>query len=275
MIETAPDAGTSPGPLFDWDLTALKEAKLILERPSLTARLANRLGAPLERGLAMLPKDWSETVHKATRSALLQALEVAVASLENTRSNARSQLLNKVMAGASGGLGGAFGLPALLFELPISTTLMLRSIADAARIEGHDVRESAVKLSCLEVFALGGRNPSDDAAESAYWAVRMAMSKAVAEAAAYLAHRRVLDKSAPAILRFIAAISARFGIMVSEQAAAKAVPIIGAAGGAVINVLFMDHFQDMARGHFIVRRLENRYGLERVRSAYQAIEIGG
>jgi hypothetical protein len=62
-------------------------------------------------------------------------------------------------------------------------------------------------------------------------------------------------------------------VVVSEQAAAKAVPVVGAAGGAVINVLFMDHFQDMARGHFIVRRLEARYGSSIVQRAYESLAI--
>lgn len=31
--------------------------------------------------------------------------------------------------------------------------------------------------------------------------------------------------------------------------------MVGAFGGAVINTLFIDHFQDMGRGHFTVHRL--------------------
>jgi len=46
---------------------------------------------------------------------------------------------------------------------------------------------------------------------------------------------------------------------VSEKVAAQAIPLIGAAGGALINTIFIDHFQNMARGHFIIRRLERRY----------------
>jgi len=70
-------------------------------------------------------------------------------------------------------------------------------------------------------------------------------------------------------VRFIAAIAARFGVVVSEKAAAQAVPAIGAAGGAIINTIFIDHFQDMARGHFIVRRLERKYGEKTVRREYE------
>ena len=55
---------------------------------------------------------------------------------------------------------------------------------------------------------------------------------------------------------------------VTEKIVAQSLPVVGAAGGALLNTLFIDHFQDMARGHFIVRRLERRYGKETIRLAY-------
>ena len=67
----------------------------------------------------------------------------------------------------------------------------------------------------------------------------------------------------------VAAIGARFGIVVSEKAAVQAIPIIGAAGGAMVNTVFIGHYQDMARGHFIVRRLEKIHGAEPVHAAYE------
>src|SRR5262249_1730198 len=139
------------------DLKDLIYAKTLLENPGLTARLAEVVGAPIEKGFALLPSDWSQTVQSAVRSALFRALELAVTTI-NPRSRKRaSEFLHKVMVGASGGLGGAFGLPALVIELPISTTIMLRSIAGIARTEGHDLNDINTKLNCLEVFALGGK----------------------------------------------------------------------------------------------------------------------
>jgi hypothetical protein len=58
----------------------------------------------------------------------------------------------------SGAIGGAFGLTALAVELPLSTAIMLRSIADIARSEGEDLTMVESRLACLEVFALGGRS---------------------------------------------------------------------------------------------------------------------
>jgi hypothetical protein len=66
----------------------------------------------------------------------------------------------------------------------------------------------------------------------------------------------------------MAQVAARFGVPVSEKVMAQSVPVIGAAGGATINVVFINHFQDLARGHFIVRRLERKYDPETVKKAY-------
>jgi len=172
---------------------------------------------------------------------------------------------------ATGAAGGLFGLPALAVELPVSTTIMLRSIADIARSEGEILRTAETKLACIEVFALGGRLASDDATESAYFAVRLALSKAMTEAAQHLAGRGVTGTGVPAMVRFVSQVAVRFGVPVSEKIVAQALPVVGAAGGALLNTLFIDHFQDMARGHFIVRRLERAHGREAVRVAYLRI----
>jgi hypothetical protein len=50
--------------------------------------------------------------------------------------------------------------------------------------------------------------------------------------------------------------------------------VIGAFGGAVVNYAFIDHFQDVARGHFTVRRLERAYGEAVVRVEYDRIRDG-
>ena len=69
----------------------------------------------------------------------------------------------------------------------------------------------------------------------------------------------------------IAKVASRFGIAVSEKAAAQAIPIIGAVGGGLINALFVDHFQNTADAHFTVRKLERQYGAEVVRAEYERL----
>jgi hypothetical protein len=69
-------------------------------------------------------------------------------------------------------------------------------------------------------------------------------------------------------------VGSRFGFVVTEKAAAQAVPIIGAVSGAVINYAFVAHFQGVARGHFTVRRLERLYGKDVVDAEYKRLSKG-
>jgi hypothetical protein len=254
--------------LSSTDLADLRRARQCLEHPRLAIRLTNLLGTSIERGFEMLPAAWSDAVSTATRNALQQALRVAIGTLDERRLHRPATLAHKLAVAAAGAGSGALGLAALPFELPISTTLMLRSIAEIARSEGEQIRTVGAQLACLEVFALGGRVQSDDGAETSYFAVRVGLARAVAEATEVIAERGLAQEGAPAIVRLIAQISSRFGIDVSEKAAAQAMPIIGAAGGALVNTLFITHFQEMARGHFVVRRLERAHGADAVRAAY-------
>ena|ERR1700677_4030519 len=258
-------------PLSDSEWRDLALARSLLENQRLAIRLAAALGSPLEMGFAMLPRGWNEAINRSAHAALMRALNVALATLGGPARRRRSrESLHKTLAGISGGIGGAFGLLALPVELPISTTIMLRSIADIARHEGHDLSLIETKLACLEVFALGG-GKRGQGAESAYWVTRAAIGQSISDAASYLAQKGVVREGAPAIARLIAEIASRFGVVVSEEVAAKAVPVVGALGGSVVNVIFISHFQDMARGHFIIKRLEAAHGPAQVRAAYDQI----
>jgi hypothetical protein len=254
------------------DLAELKHAKSILENPGIAAKFSSLLGSPIEAGMKMLPKRWQKAVHSATEGALMKALDVAVKTLGTARPTKSSDRLHKLGAATSGAIGGAFGIAAIGIELPVSTTLILRSIADIAAAEGEDPRHLETKLACLTVFALGStKDARDNAAESAYFAARSALATAVTEASKYLAEKGLSKGGAPALVRLVALIASRFGIVVSQKAAAQMIPVIGAAGGAMINTIFIGHYQDMARGHFIVRRLEKIHGAEPVRIAYEEL----
>jgi hypothetical protein len=250
------------------DYADLKRAKDLLENPGLAARITNALGLTVEKGFALLPDSWSEAVQRATRKSMRKALDFAVNTMKDRPGKPASNRVHKLIAAADGAAAGAFGLPALIVELPVTTTVMLRSIADVARSMGESVRSIDSRLACLEVFALGGRLAEDNATETGYFAVRAALARTVSEAAKYIAERGLAEEGAPPLVRLIVTLSSRFGLVVSEKIAAQAVPVIGAAGGALINTLFIDYFQGMARGHFTIRRLERIYGPAEVRRLY-------
>jgi hypothetical protein len=256
------------------DLQDLETAVELLESPGFIAKVSGLMGAPIEYVLDRLPKGAGDKITNAVHVSLRAAVNTAAVTL-GTRGRGSPWLKSHMaVAGLSGGVGGVFGLAALPIELPITTTIILRSIADIARSEGEDLLTPEARLACLEVFAMGGPSASDDATESGYFAVRAALAHAVSEAAKYVAGRSVVEDGAPVIVRLLAQIAARFNTVVGEKIIAQGVPVVGALGGATINVLFIDHFQDMARGHFIVRRLEREYGEEEIRKRYEQLLAG-
>jgi EcsC protein family len=249
----------------------LRSAMLLLENPGIAAKITSLVGMPIKKGLELLPRNWNEKIEKVTQIALMKAADAAIFTLKKAPGEEPSNWWHKIGVALTGGIGGFLGLPALTIELPVSTTIMLRSIAEIARSEGETVNDYGTKLACLEVFALGGKNKSDENTESGYFIMRAALAKSVAEAAEFAATKSIAEEGAPALLRFIINIAQRFSIQVTEKAAAQAIPAIGAAGGAIINTIFIDHFQDMAKGHFIVRRLEKIYGKEIIKAAYEEL----
>jgi hypothetical protein len=151
----------------------------------------------------------------------------------------RGNNLHKVATAASGVASGFVGLPGVLFDIPFTTTTILRSIAEVARDSGEDITSEDTKRACLEVLAFGGPSAADDETEIGYWATRIGMSHLTVN---------LLIKSA----------AGRFGLVISEKFLAQAVPIAGAVAGGALNYAFTDYYQTMARIHFCLRSLDRR-----------------
>ncbi len=250
------------------DLKQLQAAKNLLENPGLTAQLTSLLGTPIEYGLKKLPRKVNEKLGSVIEGALLKVARSATATLQENASGQPANRLHTLGAAVSGGVGGFFGPLAMLVEVPVTTGIIFRSIADIARSEGESIRDMDTLMACIEVFALGGKSASDDASESGYYAVRTALAQQVKAAADFLGKDAGSKKAAPMLLALVRKVAERLGVQYSEKLAAQIVPIVGALGGAAINTVFMNHFQAMARGHFVVRRLERHYGKDVVRDAY-------
>jgi len=255
------------------ELKVLWRAVRALERESLVARLSELTGEPISNLLRRIPKVVSRQIHSVVRAALWQALEVALYKIDSGPLEPGA-LGFRVFSGITGGVSGFFGLASLAIELPVTTTLMLRSIAGIARAEGEDLTQPGARLACLEVFALGPRSREQKqdalATETTYYATRAFLAKAVGEATQAFAERGLAQQSSPVIVELITAVGSRFGLVVSEKAAATAIPLVGAIGGAAVNLAFMEHFQKLAQAHFAIRRLERRHGPAEVHRVYEA-----
>ena len=218
----------------------------------------------------MMPGFASDRFNKVVEAAILNCLNAAIRSIEPRSRRPPARRASSVLVGLGGGVSGFFGIAALPLELPVTTTLMLRAIADIARHHGEDLATFEARLACMEVFALGAP-PDMRGRHLGYYASRVFLGRMTADAAAVLLERGIASMSAPMVGGLVTEIATRFGIVVSERSAASALPVLGALGGATVNVVFMNHFQSIAQGHFAIRRLEREYGSALVRRLYGEI----
>ena len=253
-----------PAGLRDDDQAELAAAVAVLEGTSLPVRLAAMVGGSVESLKRRLPDAAQRMIEAAVRRALEGALQAAMRSDPQRNPTPFSGTwLHRGLLAASGAAGGAFGLPGTLVELPVSTSLLLRRIAAIAAAQGEDLSDPLVQAECLKVFALGGRDPTDDEAESGYFILRIALTETLKGAVG-----RGIGVMLPG---FIGAIASRFGAPVALKLSAQAAPVVGAAGGAAVNLAFHEHFSGVAQAHFTIRRLERQHGPALVRTGYEAL----
>jgi len=265
------------------------EAAQYLENPSLLMQMANAVGKPLEMVVKAVDTVAPGRVDEAVGTALRTALNLAVRTIpahapgesvavvgDVRELGSTPGFLHKLSVALTGSVGGLFGVAGLAIELPITTTLMFRSIASIAKDFGENVKDTEVQLQCLTVFCLGGAGKSDDAMESAYLAARLGLQEFVTHATRAIAGlgaeeiASLIQKgAAPALVTLISKIAARFNITVTQKLLVQTIPVLGAATGATINVAFMDHFNRVARFHFGLRSLERTYGIDVVQAAYR------
>lgn len=249
------------------ELGELAAAKAELEHDSFTLRLATVAGRPVELVASALPPFVERRLRALVEAVLDRLADLAWHTLDaDAAAREASPALHRRLAAAAGAVGGAFGWPGLIIELPLSTVILLRAIGDVARAEGEDLRDPAVREACLEVFALGGHELGDDAAESGYFAVRAGLTIGVRRAAAGL-----VGSGGSFGVRLAARVADRFAGRLIQKIAAQGLPVLGAIGGAAVNAAFADHLLTVAHGHFTVRRLERLHGEDAVQAAWQAV----
>jgi hypothetical protein len=245
----------------------IRSAAQFLENPSFMVQAANALGKPLELAQRTLPKSVQQMISQATEKALHKTLDISISTIssELKQTLPRRPLMqgkkHTFAAAVSGAVGGFFGPLALTVELPITTGIMFRSIATIAQSFGEDLSAEHVRLECLQVFSMGSpQTHADDAMKSAYFSQRLAFNSFL---------KNFAEKGSASILsRLITRIAPRFELVVAEKILAEAMPVIGAAGGALINTAFTNYFNSTAYYHFGLRRLERKYGADLVQKTY-------
>lgn len=257
----------------------LDEAAIFFQDPGVLMKGLNWVGLPIESAKNHLPEKVKLKIEQATEAAIRKALSVALTTLPDEMNNQQksdgvaSEWLHRGMATAAGAAGGLFGLAALPVELPVTTVLLLRGIADQARLHGHSLKDAEIQLECLMVFAMGSESEKDDALNSSYFASRVAFSQLIRQATAAAVGLsakdllRAIDQGTmPILVRILGKVAEAFQVRITQKAIIESLPVIGALGGGALNFAFSQYFITAAKYHFAVRKLEKIYGLEEVQA---------
>lgn len=220
-------------------------------------RAFNRLGGGVETQLAVLPAPVREMLDSGTEGLLAGAYRAAgvVGGLKAVPET--GDWAHRVAVALGGALGGFGGLGTAAVELPATVSLFFGAMQKIAAEHGYDPTSEQARLICLEVFGTGGPTAGDDGANTGFIGSRLALVTGPAQA--------VIRSVAPAV-----------AALLGRKLASQAVPILGAAAGAGLNLAFLAYFRDMARVRFGLQRLADRHGAERVARQFgaEATSIG-
>lgn len=267
------------------DESFVQAAYSYFEKPSFFVRASQAVGSPIEHTVNHLPDNIQNAISQACQKALNTALHVSLFTLEAENKPGRigkaakfvpsSQKAHRIAATLTGAAGGFFGMPALPIELPITTVLMLRSVAKIAQESGADLEDRQTQLECLYVFSMGKSGLDDPVLDSNYYSARMVFTTMVRDILEVFATRGskeiaelLAQGSIPVLARLLSQIAARFQLLVADKVIAQSVPILGAIAGGSINFLFTEHFNTTAKFHFGLKKLEKKYGHEALQAAY-------
>ena len=203
-------------------------------------QVLNLVGTRAESLLERLPDRIREALEGATERALGIAVDAAAASRHRVPDQA--SWVDRTVTTAMGAAGGFGGVPGALTELPVTTTLLLRSIQGVAKAHGFDPADPDVRADCLTVFAAAGPLEQDDGANMAFLAARM----------------RLTGQGIQAVL---ARVAPRLATVLGQKLAAQSVPVLGAAAGAATNYAYTSYYQEMAEVHFGLRALARDHAL--------------
>ena len=207
------------------------------------------------RGLGLTP-DIQAKVRGLATAAMVRAFDFAVLRLKNEpKRRFSSQELGRTVVVLSGAVGGFLGLGGFLPDVTVTTFAIMRAIARIAQEEGEDLADEDTRRACLQVFALAPEHGGKVESDVGYYSARLLM------------------QGRP-LMMLLTEVAAQYGVSISQKLALQTMPFVGAAGGAALNAAFYRHYQDAARAHFVIRRLERSYGADAVSRVWAGLSEG-
>lgn len=208
-------------------------------------RVMNAVGGKIETRLSRLPATVKRLVESGTAEILEGAYWAAGRVGAHPAVPETGEWGHRVAAATGGVLGGFGGIGTALVELPATVAVFFGAMQKVAGEYGFDPAAAEVRLVCLEIFGAGGPLADDDGVDTSFLGTRLAVNGATLQA--------MVQQVAPAL-----------AAVLGRKLASQAVPILGSAAGAGVNLAFLAYYRDMAHVRFGLRRLAGRHGIDAV-----------
>jgi hypothetical protein len=182
---------------------------------------------------------------------------------------------------AEGIPGAQLIIPSLILaDVTTSMTLLSRHTCRLANVYGFSSR-SPENLPHL----LAAMSPDSNLDEEGYLTIKAAVVTSIREAGQFMSRasqilvdRRILEREAPQMVRLIARVAERLGVVVTQKELGLLIPVVGAVFNSSINVAFQQLGHHAAKDYFRRVLLEERYGEELVafaiRTEIEALQSG-
>lgn len=210
--------------------------------------MVNKLGGSLEKQMAFIPDTTRDQIERVVERALTLSYAVAGQGNRLPDTGDRGALMAAMATGAAGGAGG---LPTALAELPLTITVILHAIRQAAVEAGFDPADPAIRAECIRIFGAGSPMAADDGINTSFLSARLTLT-------------------GTAVQKVIATVAPKLAAALGQKLAAQAVPVLGAVTGAALNAAFLTYYRDIARIRFALLRLAQTHGAEPVLVAFRA-----
>ncbi len=203
-----------------------------------------------DEALTRLSAAVSSGLHAAYKTANWSQNAPAGSQLESVLERVSGEAAHRRAATVAGAVGGMGGLATATAEIPVTISLILRSVQNIAVEYGEDITDDDVRLECIRVFGDGGPLHFDDSADTGFISARIAITGQVVQ-------------------NVIQAVAPRFAVLLGQKLTAQAIPVLGALTGAGINYAFMQYYQQMAHVRFQLREVSKENDYDRVLQAFR------
>jgi hypothetical protein len=185
---------------------------------------------------------------------------------------AEGALLGGATTLAEGIPGAQLVIPSLILtDVTSSMTLLSRHTCRLATAYGYSSNKPENLPHLMAAMA-----PQSESSDEGYLALKTAVVTSIREAGQFMSRttgmvldRQLLEREAPQMIRLIAYVADRLGIVVTQKELGILVPIAGAVLNSSINVAFQQVGHQTAKDYFRRLLLEDRYGEELVSYAIQ------